>query len=343
VERALRDAESFSRGANPLSQFVGRSWVDEVEHARVRKLSGHAFRPKVLERWRTEFIGPLAGRLVDGFVSDGRADLSHQFAMELPIQVISRILGLPVEDYPAFRKASFDIMGLAVDPDRAFAAMRSVRERVDVVVDQRREAPGDDLISDLVTVELDGERMSNEEVFDAVLLLIVAGNETTASGVGTIMSALLTHPDELALLVQDRSLIPQAVEEGLRWDPPAHTAAPRVALHATELGGHRLEEGDMVLPCLASANRDERYYDDGERFWVNRPKPHPHLTFAAGPHFCLGHHLARMELEMSVSVLLDRLANIRIVEAEPTLRTQSRDMRLTKSLPVLFDSAAPIF
>jgi cytochrome P450 len=204
------------------------------------------------------------------------------------------------------------------------------------MLDERHTRPGDDLISDLAASEVDGERLDREEVFDIVVQLVIAGNETTFRGVGTVMYALLTNPDQLALVQSDRSLVSRAVEEALRWEPPLPFDI-RTAIRPTRLGEFDLEPGDIVMVCLASANRDEQYYDDGDRYWVMRPTPRPHLTFAAGPHVCLGTHLARMELDVSVRALLDRLPNLRFDPDEPAPVMRGALVRGPSRLPLVFD------
>jgi cytochrome P450 len=210
---------------------------------------------------------------------------------------------------------------------------------VSTVIDERHEAAGDDLLSDLVVAEVDGERLTKPEVYDIVLQIILAGNETTFRSMGTILFALVTHPDQLDIVREDPSLLSRAVEEGLRWDPPAHID-PRAACKDLVLGGQEVHEGDVIMVCLAAANRDKRHYDDPDEFKIMRESPRPHLAFAAGPHFCLGAHLARLELEVSLKALIGRLSNLRLdSDALPGPAMQGGRFRGPTHLHLLFDLA----
>lgn len=347
VLHVLRDTESFTADhlyASPIGKLIGRGWgSDGAEHARVRKLVEHAFRPRALARWKSELIEPLTDSLIDGFVASGQVEFTTAFAMELPIQVISRILGLEASEYPGFRSASFDILEVVTDPEGAQRAKDWITERVAAVIEDRRATPRDDLISDLVTVEVDGQRLSNEDVFEAVVMLIVAGNDTTFRALGTAMLAFLSNPDQLGHVRADEALLLPAIEEVLRWDPPAHFDS-RVARRPSTLGGHQVEPGDLVLVCLASANRDEKYCDDPESFDVARSVKHPHVSFAAGVKFCLGAHLARMELDVALRALLRRLRNATLDStADPAPGMTGLGMRLRgpNHLPIVFEPGVP--
>jgi cytochrome P450 len=314
IVEVLRDAERFSSRNYEvfMGELIGRSLslTDGAEHDRLRRLVGHPFGPVAMERWEDEFIQPLVDRLVDGFAPDGRAELNRQLAAEVPVQTIDRIIGIPAKDYPHFRRWAFDCFLVAVDRPRAIRAADGIRRYLVDLVAARRNDPGDDLVSSLATLDLDGERLTDQEILNAVVQLLLAGTETTFRGIGTVMFHLLSHPDQLELVRNDVGLIPAAIDEALRLEPPLPMGA-RTATRATRLGDHELEDGDLVMVVLASANRDERYYTDPDRFDVLRNPEHPSLTFATGPHFCIGARLARTELRVVTQTLLERFPDLR--------------------------------
>lgn len=314
IVEVLRDADGFSSRNYEafMGELIGRSLslTDGAEHDRLRRLVGHPFGPVAMERWEDEFIQPLVDRLVDGFAADGHAELNRQLAAEVPVQTIDRIIGVPAPDYPQFRRWAFDCFLVAVDRPRAIRAADGIRNYLVDLVAARRSDPGDDLLSRLATLELDGERLTDQEILNAVVQLLLAGTETTFRGIGTVMFHLLSRPDQLELVRNDDGLIPAAVEEALRLEPPLPIDA-RTATRPIRLGDQELEDGDLVMLVLASANRDERYYTDPDRFDVLRNPEHPSLTFATGPHFCLGARLARTELRVVTQTLLERFPDLR--------------------------------
>jgi len=198
----------------------------------------------------------------------------------------------------------------------------------------RRRSPRDDLVSDLAHCELDGERLADEEIFSFLRLLLPAGVETTFRASGNLLFALLTHPDQLDAVRRDRSLIHQAIEELLRWDPPLLLVS-RVATRDTEIGGVAIPAGASVTPMLGSANRDERRYDNPDRYDVFRD-PKQHISFGHGPHMCLGMHLARMEMRVVLDAVLDRLPDVRLDPAGDDPHIRGQVFRSPTSLPVLF-------
>jgi cytochrome P450 len=314
IVEILRDGVTYSSRNYEvfMGELIGRSLslTDGAEHDRLRKLVGHPFGPVAVQRWEEEFIQPLVDRLVDAFAGDGRAELNRQLAAEVPVQTIDRIIGVPAHDYPRFRQWAFDCFLVAVDRPRAVKAADGIRSYLVDLLAARRDDPGDDLISGLVTLELDGERLTDQEVLNAVVQLLLAGTETTFRGIGTVMFHLLSHPDQLELVRKDYGLIPSAVEEALRLEPPLPMGA-RTATRPTRLGPYDLEEGDLVMFALGSANRDERYYLDPDRFDVLRNPEQPSLTFATGPHYCIGARLARAELRVVIQALLERFPDLR--------------------------------
>jgi cytochrome P450 len=252
----------------------------------------------------------VVDELIDGFVDAGRAELVRALTFDFPAQVIARILGLPQHDYPRFQRWSIELLSGLANWERAQAAARALDGYFGAVVADRRREPRDDLISDLSVTEFDGHRLSDEEIFGFLRLLLPAGIETTYRSSGNLLYALLTHTEQLAAVTGDRSLIPQAIEEGLRWEPPILFLL-RNAVQDREVCGTAIPAGAVVNVCIGAANRDEAFYEDPDRFDVLRNR-RQHVTFGWGPHICIGMHLARMETRVAIDALLDRLPNLRL-------------------------------
>lgn len=215
------------------------------------------------------------------------------------------------------------------------AAARGLRALLEELLEVRRKVPGDDLLSDLAAAEVSGDRLDREAILDIVVHLVAAGNETTFRGIGSVMYSLLRHPDQLALVQADPGLVPAAIEETLRWEPPLPFLARTVGRPAV-LGGYQVEPGDILMLAIASANRDEAYYTEPDAFRVDRDSPKPHITFAVGPHICLGLHLARIEMNSSVRILLERLVDIELDPAEPDAHIRGAFVRGPNRVPIAF-------
>lgn len=337
--RVLRDGTSFSSAVvgNVVGPVMGRTVLEMggEEHRVHRALVSQAFRQKMLSRWERDLVGVVVNDLIDRFVHDGRAELVRQLTFDFPVQVIARILGLPQRDYPRFQRWSIELLSVLVNWDRGIAASQALRAYFAEVLDARRRAPEDDLITDLSTAEIDGERLTDDEIFAFLRLLLPAGVETTYRSFGNLLYALLTHPDQLDALRRDHSLIPRAIEEGLRWEPPILFLLRRAAC-ATELDGVGIPAGADINVCVATANRDERRYSEPERFDVLR-EPHQHLTFGFGAHMCLGMHLARMETRVALAAVVDRLHGLRLdSEFDPPF-VQGAALRSPPALQVRFE------
>ena len=199
-----------------------------------------------------------------------------------------------------------------VNRERAQAATRALDRYFAGVLAERRVDPRDDLISDLSTAEFDGHQLRDDEIFAFLRLLLPAGIETTYRSSGNLLYALLTHPEQLAAVTADRSLIPQAIEEGLRWEPPILFLL-RNAVRDTEVCGTPIPAGAVMNVCVGAANRDDNVYEAADRFDIFR-KRRQHVSFGWGPHMCIGMHLARMETRVAINTVLDRLSNLRVDE-----------------------------
>jgi cytochrome P450 len=294
-----------------------------------------AFRQKTLARWEHELVVAVANELVDAFAEQGRADLVRQFNFPFPTKVISGILGLPKEDYRQFQRWSTAILSFFTKLDEAVAASREVKEYLAVILAERRENPREDLISDLAQAELEGEHLSDEEIFSFLRLLLPAGVETTYRATGNLLFSLLANPEQLAAVRDDRSLVPQAIEEALRLEVPLLNIT-RLATADAEVGGVTIPAGSTVMLMLAAANRDENRYPDPDSFNIFRENPKPHISFGNGPHACIGLHLARLEMRTALNVLLDRLPNLRMDPEGDDPHIRGQVFRSPTSLPVLF-------
>jgi len=339
VAHVLRDANTFSSAivANIVGPVMGRTVLEMNgdEHRSHRALVSLAFRQKMLAHWERELVAVVANELIDQFVDDGRAELVRQLTFDFPVQVTARILGLPQSDYPQFQRWSIELLSVIVNWDRGIAASEALRAYFADVLEQRRRQPQDDLITDLSTAEIDGDRLSDDEIFAFLRLLLPAGIETTYRSLGNLLYALLSHPDQLAAVAGDHSLIPQAIEEGLRWEPPILFLI-RQAVRDSELDGVPIPAGADLNLCVGAANRDPARYVDPDRFDILR-EPHQHLTFGFGPHMCLGVHLARMERRVAMAAVLDRLPALRLDPDTDPPFVQGAAMRSPPALHVRFD------
>ena len=338
VQAVLRDGEGFSsKGYEEIMGAVfGHSILemDEPEHHTYRGLIQQAFTRKAMERWQTDVIEPAVNALIDDFVDDGRADLVRQLTFPFPFEVIADQLVLPEDDKPRFHRLATELISVQVDMDRALAASAALHEYFSGIIAARRSVPAQDLVSVLAGAELEGQKLTDDEIIAFLRLLLSAGAETTYRSSSNLLFGLLTHPDQLAAVRDDRSLLPQAIEEALRWEPPLLTIM-RTAARDVELADKTLHRGDTVVINLGSANHDETRWEDPETFDIFRPQI-PHIAFASGVHMCLGIHLARMETMVVMNAILDRLPNLRLdPEAEAPYIT-GMIFRAPQALPVAF-------
>ncbi len=309
--------------------------MDEPEHRKIRDLVASSFRSKMLERWEEELVALVVNELVDGFIERGRSDLVRDVTFNFPVQVIARILGLPRADYPRFQRWALELTSVATNWERGVAASAALRDYFADVMEERRAHPGDDLISDLVRADVDGEHLSDEEIYSFLRLLLPAGVETTYRASGSLLFALLNDRAQMDALYADRSLFPQAFEEVLRWEPPV-TVILRRAVEDTELAGVPIEAGADVALLIGAANRDERKYTEPDRYDMFRSQ-RQHVGFGFGVHVCLGMHLARMESRIAITTLFDRLGPLKLdPEADPP-HIEGLAFRSPLSLPVVFD------
>ncbi len=341
VSRVLRDSETFCSGhiidliMGPVMGEHIMLGMDGPKHRRYRALVSTAFRPKVMARWESELAVGIATALIDRFADRGRAELVREFTFPYPTQVIAGMLGLPRHDYKQFQRWSIAILSFLSKQEEAIAASQQVKEYVADILEQRRREPHDDLISDLARAELDGEHLSDEEIFSFVRLLLPAGVETSYRSMGNLLLTLLTDVDQLNAVRDDRGLIPRAIEESLRYETPLLNIT-RLATTDTEIDGVPIPAGSTIMLMLAAANREETRYPDPDRFQLGREDPKPHISFGQGPLLCLGMHLARMEIEVALNLLLDRLPDLRLDPDGDDPHIRGQVFRSPTAIPVLF-------
>jgi cytochrome P450 len=344
VFRVLRDPETFSSGQIMdllMGDVMGKHimlGMDEPRHGRYRNLVATAFRQKQIATWENELVRKTADELIDKFADRGHAELVREFTFPYPTKIIAALLGLPGEDYRQFQRWSLQILSFFADRPKAIQASQEIEEYLKPILADRRVNRRDDIISDLVHADLDGDTLSDDEIYSFVRLLMPAGVETTYRSIGNILYSLLTRPDQLDRVRNDRLLVPTAIEEGLRYETPLLNIT-RVATRDTEIGGIAIPAGSTLLLMLSSANHDELRYRDSEDYIVQRTDDKPHISFGAGPHVCLGMHLARMEMRVAINAIFDRLPNLRLdpdTSDDPHIR--GGVFRSPTSLPVLFDN-----
>jgi cytochrome P450 len=340
VAQMLRDNETFSSAIiiDAFGDALGKHvmlGMDEPEHGRHRALVSKAFSQKALARWEDELVGKVGNELIDQFAPRGRADLSREFTFPFPTQIIAGLLGLPREDYPQFQRWSISLLSILFNRERGLAASEALREYFVPILADRRRQPREDLISGLAQAEIDGEKLSDEEIFSFLRLLLPAGVETTYRSLGNLLFGLLSNPRQLEAVRGDRSLIPQAIEEAVRWEPPLLTIT-RVATRDTELAGVPIPAGSSVMPVLGAANRQEERYQDPDQFDIFR-SARAHIGFGHGVHVCLGMHLARLEMRVALNLLFDRLPNLRLDPGGDDPHIRGQVFRSPTSLPILFD------
>ncbi len=340
AQEVLTDSARFSSAgyATTIGQVLGRSilQMDPPEHLRHRALVAKAFRARVLDQWSDTIIGATVSELIDAFAGDGHADLVPQLTFPFPVRVIARILGLPEADWPRFLRLSTELIAVMRNWDRAVAAGQELRGYFAEIIADRRRHTRDDLVSQLIEAEVDGRRLSDDEIYPFLLLLLPAGAETTYRSSGNLLFGLLSQPDQLDAVRADRDLVPQAIEEALRWETPALTVV-RAATEEVELGGVRIPAGGFVAISLGAANRDPGRYVLPDVFDVFR-EDKQHLSFGDGAHKCLGMHLARLETRVLLNAVLDRLPGLRLDPGAEDPHIHGLLFRSPPNLPVRFDA-----
>jgi cytochrome P450 len=340
LDSAFRDDEGFPAGptyATTIEPCQGVTFesLDGPEHHLLRALTTKELRARPIERYAHRHIGAIADRVIDDLLaeSDGGTDLVATFTKRFPFLVFGHRMGLPEDRADEYFRWSFDLLGYPGDNATGLAAAAELTAYVEPVLTERRECPADDMISSMVTAEKDGRALDDEEIRSHVRAIFAAGAATTHHGIGNTLYALLSHPAALARLRADLSLVPAAVDEMLRWEPPIGVL-PRLAPFDTVVAGEEVPRGTFVLMGIASANRDQAVHTDPDRFDIDR-RPARVLTFGFGSHHCPGTHLAKAQITVGIERLLARLPRLRLTDVEAA-RPSGAVMRGPRTLPVEF-------
>ena len=312
--------------------------LDGAEHHRLRRLVAKAFTPKAAGRLRTTCVDVI-NELVDRYASAGHCDVVVDISRQYPIPVICALLGAPREDWHQFSDWADDIFkafawNVANDAPDIVRAWEQLDDYIDGMVIRRRESLTDDLLSDLIRAEVDGDRLNHDELLMLAGGILMAGTDTTRNQLAAAVQVLCDHPDQLALLAAHPELAAKAVEELMRYSPIIFSTM-RVALEDVELAGVTIPPGTLIIANTASANRDPVMYEDPDRFDINRDAPPAMLTFGGGIHYCLGAHLARIELAEALTIIAQRMPNPRRAGAAPWKPVKGISGPTT--LPVEFD------
>jgi cytochrome P450 len=340
VHFILKNSKLFSSNRGIGNKKGNILKMDPPKHTKMRNLINKAFTPKAINEL-TQRIQDVTTFLLDQVKEKGTMDMIHDFAGPLPVIIIAELLGVPTKDRELFKTYS-DILvaGAEDDSDEAFKVMMKKRQEGTMflneyfkeIIQERKSSPKDDLISLLLAAEIDGEKLTEEELLGFCILLLVAGNETTTNLIANAVRYMVEDTDIQEEVRTNLSLVPNLVEETLRFYPPIQ-AIGRIATEDVDIGGHTIRKGSQVISWVAAANRDEQKFVQPDRFMLER-HPNPHLSFGFGIHFCLGAPLARLEAKVALSILLtsfSKLERVEHVELEPI---QSPFVFGVKSLPI---------
>jgi cytochrome P450 len=334
----LKDAETYSSRSNAeVGKVMGRTLIemDAKEHTRNRALVQQVFVPRNLDAL-APVLAHLANDVIDRFADRPTADLVADFTEQFPVQVMAHLTGIPRKDHPQFQAWAIDIIGFPKDLAKGLASAAALREYLLPIIAERRVHPHDDVISKLVTGRVDGEGLTDDEVVSFLRLLIPAGAETTFKLMGNLFVALLSDRDARWERVRaDRSLVPWAIEETLRWETSVLMVS-RQATRDVEIRGVAIPAGTNLSVLNASGNRDEDHYANADEYDLDR-RADDHLAFGFGRHHCLGYHLARMEVAIALDAMLDRLPKLRLDPAAEPPRILGLAFRAPKRVDVRLD------
>jgi cytochrome P450 len=343
VERRKVDGRDLSKAwwiPGILRAFLSSMvMVDNPDHTRLRTLVHKAFTPRMIQQMSAR-IETISAELLDRMAGKTTVDLMTDFALPLPLTVISEMMGIPHEDRSRFHTMMKKFMDASAfwsmleQFPNAFALHRLFKK----VITLRRTDPQDDLITALVQAEEQGDSLSEDELIAMLLLLLLAGHETTVNLIGNGTLALLEHPEQFAKLKANPDLTESAIEEMLRFTNPVQQIAPRYTLEDVELHGQHIPKGTTVIVGIASANRDETVFPNATQFDIARD-PNPHIAFGLGIHYCLGAPLARMEGRIAFRALLNRFPHIELAVPAHTLGWRGAPaLRGLKTLPIRLNS-----
>ncbi|MDA2518720.1 MULTISPECIES: cytochrome P450 family protein [Bacillus cereus group] len=311
---------------------------DPPNHSRLRSLVQKAFTPKMIAQ-----LDGRIQRIADDLISDierkGTLNLVDDYSFPLPIIVISEMLGIPKEDQAKFRIWSHAVIASPETPEEIKETEKQLSEFItylQYLVDIKRKEPKEDLVSALILAESEGHKLSARELYSMIMLLIVAGHETTVNLITNTVLALLENPNQLQLLKDNPKLIDSAIEEGLRYYSPVEVTTARWAAEPFQIHHQTIQKGDMVIIALASANRDETVFENPEIFDITREN-NRHIAFGHGSHFCLGAPLARLEAKIAITTLFNRMPELKIKGNREEIKWQGNYlMRALEELPLTF-------
>ena len=348
VQQVIKSPAVFTAETEPstLNRTFGKNLLgsEGPYHSRIRSIIQPWFRNQAIGHYPDEVVAPIASELVDAFAGRGEADVVAELAEPLSVRVLKRATGLGdhVDDDTLrrwFHELAQGAANFEGDPEKqrvADGASAEVNETVRGILDRLEDAPDDTLLSSMLHTEVGGQRLTREEIQSNLKVMIVGGLQAVTDLIGISLWALLSHPEQAERVAQDPELITPAIEEAARWHAPVGTST-RQATQDTELCGVKLEKGALIAAVLASANRDERYWNDPDRYDIDAHRK-PHLAFAGGAHVCVGALLARYEARTALRVLFERLGNVRLDEERPTVMT-GWEFRSPEHLHIKFDAA----
>ena len=343
VKRALNDHDCFSsRVPAPRNWFL---FFDPPAHTKLRGLIAKAFTPGVVARLEPR-IRQLSGELLDACTARAEIDLAAEYSVPLPMKVISEVIGVPPSDWPRFKQWSDGILkisyarsggGEAETARKEFSAVTlEMDSYLAEMIEQRRRQPKDDLLTRLMDAQVDGERLTQDDILGFFQMLIVGGQETTTNLINNAVLCFIEHPDQLARLRADMRLLTTAIEEVLRYRSPVQWMM-RTPTRDIEMHGQTIPRGALVLPMIGSANRDPRQFANPARFDIAR-EPNPHIAFGHGIHFCIGAALSRLEARIALTHLLERMQHFELATAQPWEPRKALHVHGPSSLPIRFES-----
>jgi cytochrome P450 len=309
--------------------------VDPPLHNKYRSLLAPVFAPARVEAMEPD-IRAIANSLIDSFIDRGECEFITEFAQPLPTQIFATMLGMPLEEAEQFKRWNYAILhGVADDPtgEKRAAAGGAARERLREIMEMRKVTPGDDIISTLLASEVDGEKLDEEELLDMAFLLFLAGLDTVQGSIGFQYAYLSSHPEQRDRLVANPALIPNAVEELLRWD--GAVISGRTCTRDFEYKGVQFKKGQPVIMINRPADRDPKFWDNPQNVDFDRP-PHRTVVFAVGPHRCVGSHLARLELRVVHEVMHARIPSYRL-KPGTVVKTHGGNVAGVDSLHLVWD------
>ena len=341
IDEAFKHPEVFSSNADALNIGNVRPLIplqiDPPDHVRYRRLLDPLFAPKRMAALETR-TAALVHRLLDRFADRGSCDLVSEFTIPLPSEVFLTMFGLPLEELDTFLRMKDGIIRPPGDLEEQAAHRRSTAEEMyayfNTVLDLRTSDPRDDILSGFLSAELDGRRLTREEILDICFLLMIAGLDTVTASLDCFFAYLAQHADQRDRLVADPELIPSAIEELFRWETPV-MGVPRIAVQDTEIGGMAVRTGDQVMILLGSANTDEAEFPDADTVDLERAV-NRHLAFGGGVHRCLGSHLARLELRVALREFHARIPAYRL--APDAVLEYTAGIRSLATLPLLWEA-----